>query len=81
VQFQRRAFMQATMGGVIGLGAAIVSLLAMGKLFGGVELFGLSQVRFGPLNWLALALLARGAGLLALVSARLTVLRSLARRI
>lgn len=81
VQFQRRAFMQATMGGVIGLGAAIVSLLAMGKLFGGIELFGLSQVRFGPLNWLALALLAPGAGLLALVSARLTVLRSLARRI
>jgi cell division transport system permease protein len=80
-QFQRRAFMQALMGGIIGLGAAIVSLFAMGKLFGGVELFGLAQVRFGALHWLALALLAPGAGLLALVTARLTVLRSLARRI
>jgi len=81
VQFQRRAFMQALMGGVIGLGVAIVSLFALGKLFGGVELFGLSQVRFGPLHWLALALLAPGAGVLALVTARLTVLHSLARRV
>lgn len=80
-QFQRRAFMQALMGGVIGLGAAIASLFAMGWLFGGVELFGLARVHFGALNWLALALLAPGAGLLALVTARLTVLHALARRI
>ncbi|HUT49059.1 MAG TPA: cell division protein [Alphaproteobacteria bacterium] len=81
VQFQRRAFMQALMGGVVGLGAAIASLLAMGKLFGGVELFGLNQVRFGPLHWTALAALAPGAALIAMAAARFTVLRSLARRL
>jgi len=81
VQFQRRAFMQGLMGGIIGLGFAIVSLLAMGKLFGGVELFGLGQVRFGPLHWLALAALAPAAALIAMAAARLTVLRSLAQRL
>ena len=64
-----------------GLGAAIASLLVMGTLFGGVELFGLNAVRFGALHWTALAALAPAAALIALITARLTVLRALARRL
>jgi cell division transport system permease protein len=80
-QFQRRAFMQGLMGGIAGLGAAIASLLVMGKLFGAVALFGLNEVHFGALHWAALAALAPGAAVIALVTARLTVLHALARRL
>jgi len=80
-QFERRAFAQGLIGGIVGLGAAIATLLVMGRLFSGVELFDLGAVRFGALHWIALAALAPATGLIALVTARMTVLRSLSRRL
>ena len=80
-QFQHRALAQGLIGGVIGLGAAIATLFVIGGLFSGVELFGLGDVRFGPLHWIALAALAPATGLIAMVTARITVLRSLSGRL
>lgn len=78
-QFERQALRHGLTGGLIGLALAVLTLLALGRLLGEVQLFGISAIAFGPGHWLALAALVPGVTLIAMASARITVLRALAR--
>lgn len=77
--FQRRFALDALLGGLIGLAAGIAMLLAVGDRMArvGSELLGAAEVGAG--GWLAIVLLPAGATALAMVTARLTVLRALER--
>jgi cell division transport system permease protein len=75
-QFQRHAFLRAFTGGAAGTLAAAVVFLAAQRLLPGPDQ---GDIFLGPLQWLALALLPVAAALLAMLTARYTVLRSLRR--
>jgi cell division transport system permease protein len=78
-QFERRAFVLGLAGGLGGLAFAAVSVFAIGYFLGQVRLFGLPDVALTPVQWAILAALAPAAALVAMVTARITVLRALAR--
>jgi cell division transport system permease protein len=86
-QFQWQALRLGLRGGVIGLVPAVLTLLALGAVAGGGSFgpsFGpaigvLPRFALGPFGWLTLLLLPAAAGLTALATARITVLRGLAR--
>jgi cell division transport system permease protein len=82
-QFQWQALRLGLRGGVIGLMPALLTLLVLGGVADGGSLGpGISVLpRFalGPFGWLILVLLPPAAGLTALATARITVLRGLAR--
>jgi cell division transport system permease protein len=87
-QFQWPALRLGLRGGLIGLVPALLTLLALSQAAGGVAPAGtavggaisaLPQLTLAPWQWAALLLLPLAAGLTALATARLTVLRSLAR--
>ena len=78
-QFERRALALGLAGGFAGLAFAAVSVLAIGHFVGRVQLFGLPDVAMTPVQWGVLAALAPVAALVAMVTARITVLRALAR--
>lgn len=77
--FQRRIALDALFGGILGLAAAIAILLAIGRRVGalGSELVGSTELT--TLAWLSLALLPVLGVLLAMLVARLTILRALVR--
>jgi cell division transport system permease protein len=86
-QFQWQALRLGLRGGIIGLVPAVLTLLALGAVAGdrslvpglapGVE--ALPRFALGAFGWLILLLLPLAAGLTALATARITVLRGLAR--
>jgi len=86
-QFQWQALRLGLRGGIIGLVPAVLTLLALGAAAGGGSLdpsFGpaidaLPRFALGPFGWLLLLLLPPAAGLTALATARITVLRGLSR--
>jgi cell division transport system permease protein len=94
-QFQWQALRLGLRGGVIGLVPAVLTLLALGAMTGGAGFgpsFGpgvgsgvgpavgaLPRLALGPFGWILLLLLPPAAGLTALATARITVLRGLAR--
>ena len=83
-QFQREALRLAFTGGVGGLILAAVTIWALGHAADAVAIFGeeaalLPAMRLLPWQWGALVLLPVAAGIAAMVTARLTVLRALAR--
>jgi len=78
-QFERQALRHGLLGGLVGLALAVLTLLGLGRLLGDGQLFGLSALRFGPGHWLALAALVPGMTLIAMFTARVTVLRALKR--
>jgi cell division transport system permease protein len=78
-QFQRRALALGLIGGASGLALAVASVLAIGYFLGRVQLFGLPNVALSALQWAVLAALVPVAALIAMVTARLTVMRSLGR--
>jgi cell division transport system permease protein len=75
--FQRRIALDALFGGIVGLGAAVAVLWAIGERVSalGSELIG--SVSLSPSSWLALGALPIGGVLLAMLVARLTILRAL----
>jgi cell division transport system permease protein len=77
--FQRRIALDALFGGCVGLLAAALVLLVIGNRMAalGSELLGASQMPFG--SWLALVALPVFGVLLAMLVARLTILRALGR--
>jgi cell division transport system permease protein len=75
-QFQRHAFSRGLAGGIVGAGVAAAIFLAAGRWLPGLE--G-STLALRPLQWLAVALLPLAGALLAMATARYTVLRSLRR--
>lgn len=75
-QFQRHAFTRGLLGGCIGAGVAACVFLAAERWLPGL---GAGELALRPLQWAALALLPVLAALLAMATARYTVLRSLRR--
>jgi len=78
-QFQEHALRLGLIGGVAGSVLAGGTLVALQSLFTGLETPLLAGLGLGAGHWAALAILPVAAALVAMVTARLTVLRSLAR--
>ncbi|WP_455374013.1 cell division protein FtsX [Limibacillus halophilus] len=76
-QFQRQALVLGVTGGVVGLLLALPVVLLIGYLLSSGEAALFPNVRFGPLEWTLLALLAPLTGIIAMFTARRTVMRSL----
>ena len=75
-QFQRHAMTRGLLGGIVGAAAAAAVFLAAERWLPGL---GADALALRPLQWAALALLPLVAALLAMVTARYTVLRALRR--
>jgi cell division transport system permease protein len=83
-QFEREALRLGLAGGAAGLALAVLTLLALGHAAAATALLG-DEVRLLPAlhlatwQWASLCLLPAAAALVAVATARLTVLRALAR--
>lgn len=77
--FQRRIGLDALFGGIAGAAAAIIALLAIGARIEAVGAAALAAGTIGWGGWLLLACLPVAGGVLAMVAARLTILRALER--
>ncbi len=75
-QFERHAFSRGLAGGILGAGVAAAIILAAEKWLPG---FDRAALALTPLQWLGVALLPLAGALLAMATARYTVLRSLRR--
>lgn len=78
-QFQGHALRLGIMGGALGVALAALTLLGIERLLSRVDESLLPQVSLSTTQWVVLALLPLAAGAIALLTARLTVLRSLRR--
>lgn len=80
-QFARRALVQSMLGGAVGLLLYAPALALVAWLAGRIEEGLLPDVRFPPSYWLTLASLPLIAGLIATVTAHVTVRRALAAKV
>ncbi len=80
-QFARRALLQAVTGGLAGLALYAPALGLVAALAARVDPEILPAAHLPPAHWLALALLPAAAGGLAMISANITVRRSLAAKV
>ena len=78
-QFEAHALRLGLAGGAFGVGLAVLTLLALGHVIGDIESPLLPPLSLRPRHWLVLALLPVAAAAIAMLTARLTVLRSLNR--
>jgi cell division transport system permease protein len=78
-QFQSHALRLGLGGGLIGLVFAIVALLGLAHAAAGLEESMLPTPSLTAVQWVALAQLPLASGLIAMVTARITVLRALGR--
>jgi len=78
-QFQRQAMRLGLLGGVLGLAAAVASLLALSKFAGRIPLFDALEAEFAWRDWALLGILPIVTTLIATVTARATVMRTLSR--
>jgi cell division transport system permease protein len=78
-QFQAHALRLGLIGGVAGAALAALTLIGLQRLFAGLGTPLLAGFGLSAAHWAALALLPLAAALVAMVTARVTVLRSLAR--
>ncbi len=78
-QFQFHALKLGLAGGVLGLGMASLTILLVGYLIGRIEGAILPDFSLSILEWSFLGLLPILAGLVSMMTARVTVLRSLTR--
>ena len=78
-QFAGRALAMGLRGGIIGLVFAVPTLLGIGYLAARMQAGILPDVSLGPQHWAALAGLPLVVAAIAMVTARLTVMRTLAR--
>jgi cell division transport system permease protein len=83
-QFEREALRLGLLGGAAGLALALLTLLALGHAAAATALLGdevrlLPSLRLEAWQWASLCLIPAGAALVAMATARLTVLRALAR--
>ena len=77
--FQRSVGFDAAGGGAIGLGLGLVAVLLLGRQFAGLDAGLVSGGALGWPDWLVLALVPVGGVVLAMLTARWTVLRALRR--
>ena len=78
-QFASRAMALGLRGGVVGLALAVPTLLGIGFLSARLEAGLLPRLTLSVEHWLALAILPLAAALIAMLTARFTVMRTLAR--
>ncbi|MGB0681653.1 MAG: cell division protein FtsX [Magnetovibrionaceae bacterium] len=78
-QFARHAMQMALLGSILGLSLALPTLLGLQFLVGRLEVGLMPEVSFGLLEWILIPAPAVLATLLARLTARVTVLRDLAR--
>jgi len=78
-QFQAHALTFALRGGIVGLLVAVGTVFLIGRAVKGGEAIILPELALQPLDWSALALLPLLIALVAMVTARVTVLRTLGR--
>lgn len=78
-EFQSHALKLALRGGVLGLMFALITLVAVGRLMSRVESALFPEFSLQPLEWSLLALLPLAIALVAMLTARWTVLRTLGR--
>ena len=83
-QFERQARGLGLRGGLVGLALTAVTLIAIGHASAALSIFGdqvrlLPSLALAPWHWLVLALLPLAAAAIAMLTARLTVLRALRR--
>ena len=78
-EFQTRAALLGLKGGIIGFTGALVTGIAIGRVGLRVDSGLFAEIGFGPAQWVVLAILPGAAALVAMVTARITVLRALAR--
>jgi len=83
-QFQRQALYLALRGGIIGLLLTVLTLLGIGRAGAATALFGehvrlLPALTLEPWHWLLLLLPPLATALIAMLTARITVLRALQR--
>ena len=78
-EFQRHALKLALRGGALGLLLAILTVFLIGRVLGGGEATALPDFTLRPVEWMLLALLPLVVAAVAMVTARLTVLRTLSR--
>ena len=78
-QFQSHALTFALRGGIIGLLLAIGTVFLIGRTIKGGEALLLPALSLQPLDWSVLLLLPVAVALVAMITARMTVLRTLGR--
>ncbi len=78
-QFAHRALILGLRGGLIGLVLAVPTLLAIGTLARRMEAGMMPNLTLAPTHWLAIVCLPLVAAAIAMLTARLTVTRTLAR--
>jgi cell division transport system permease protein len=78
-QFQLQALMLSLRGGVAGGAAAVIVLLFFGWIGRGIDAAFLPSLSLSLLDWIFLLLVPAGAVTIAMLTARVTVLRALAR--
>ncbi len=78
-QFQRHALILGLKGGIGALALAALTLLAAGRVVGDIRVFGLPEASLGAVQWAVLAAIPLAAAAVAMLTARVTVLRTLAR--
>ena len=76
--FERRAMLDAVFGSLLGLAGAVVVILTIGQKVGDIGAALAGQGAPGLSTWLALTLVPIGAVAIALITARVTVMRALA---
>jgi cell division transport system permease protein len=83
-QFERQARGLGLRGGLVGLALTAATLIAIGHASAALSIFGdrvrlLPSLALAPWHWLVLALLPLAAAAIAMLTARMTVLRALRR--
>ena len=76
-QFQRYAFKLGLRGGFLGLVLAVPTVLLVGRQFDASDVTLLPNLALSPVDWAAVALLPLIAAVIAMMTARFTVLRTL----
>lgn len=79
-QFERQAFWLGFRGALIGSALAAAAVYALGHLVGRVEAFNLSALSLTPWEWAVFGIFPVAAAIVARITARITVLRTLARK-
>ena len=75
--FQRSIGVDAAGGGVVGFALALVVILFLGRRFAGLGAGLVDHGSLGPTDWLLLAMVPLAAAVLAMVTARFTVMHAL----
>lgn len=78
-QFQMQAMMLGVRGGIIGSAAALIVLFVLTTMTAGIDVALLPSASLSPLQWPLLIVVPLAAVIIAMATARVTVLRVLAR--